>query len=107
MKKAKFIIGISLIAQSVAFIVLFFILWGKKKSLAKTFAAISLAGGVAGTLFLLSDAKDKKALCCCDNDFCEYDEDDEFDFFDDDDLTCSFEDEEIADEDIAEETDGE
>ena len=45
MKNTKLFVGISLMVQSVAFLVLALIFWGKKKSLAKAFAAVSAAGG--------------------------------------------------------------
>ena len=48
MKNTKLFVGISLMVQSVAFLVLALVFWGKKKSLAKAFAAVSAAGGVAG-----------------------------------------------------------
>ena len=50
MKNTKLFVGISLMVQSVAFLVLALVFWGKKKSLAKAFAAVSAAGGVAGAI---------------------------------------------------------
>lgn len=52
MKNTKLFVGISLMVQSVAFLVLALVFWGKKKSLAKAFAAVSAAGGVAGAFCL-------------------------------------------------------
>ena len=57
MKNTKLFVGISLMAQSVAFLVLALIFWGKKKSLAKAFAAVSAAGGVASAFCLVAAGK--------------------------------------------------
>lgn len=88
MKKAKMIIGITLMVQSITFFILFLIYWGKKKNLAKTFAAFAAAGGVVGAFCLVSELKGRK--CCCDSDDDEIDED----FADldvcEDDILCSF-----------------
>lgn len=89
MKKTKLIIGISLAAQSLTFFILFLIYWGKKKSLAKTFAAFAAAGGIVGALCLLSEFKELRQA----TDF--YDDDYDEDFADldvcEDDIMCSFE----------------
>ncbi|HAN21811.1 MAG TPA: hypothetical protein DCP51_09110 [Clostridiales bacterium] len=88
MKKTKMIIGISLMVQSLAFFILFRIYWGKKKSLAKTFAAFAAAGGVVGAYCLISEFRGLK--CCQNLDDEEIDED----FADldvcEDDILCSF-----------------
>ena len=47
MKNTKLFVGISLMVQSVAFLVLALVFWGKKKSLAKAFAAVSAAAASA------------------------------------------------------------
>lgn len=91
MKKTKLIIGISLMVQSIAFFILFLVYWGKKKSLAKTFAAFAAAGGVVGAFCIVSEIKGLK--CCQDIEDEEIDED----FADldvcEDDILCSFDDE--------------
>jgi hypothetical protein len=87
MKKTKMIIGISLIVQSITFFILFLIYWNKKRSLAKTFAAFSAAGGAVGAFCLISELKNRKC--------CRVDEDDiDEDFADldvcEDEILCSF-----------------
>lgn len=47
LKKLKLPAAIALLVQSITFLVLFFVLWSKKKSLASTFLAISAVSGVA------------------------------------------------------------
>ena len=54
LKRTKFFIGISLIVQSLTFLVTFIVLAAKKKSLWKTFLAVGLAGGTAGVLLTVS-----------------------------------------------------
>lgn len=88
MKKTKMIIGITLMVQSITFFILFLIYWGKKKNLAKTFAAFAAAGGVVGAYCLISELKGRK--CCTAFD----DEGIDEDFADldvcEDDILCSF-----------------
>lgn len=96
MKKTKMIIGISLVVQSIAFFILFLIYWNKKKSLAKTFAAFSAAGGVVGAYCLVSELRKKN--CCS-----KIDEDDiDEDFADldvcEDEILCSFDESEDSGE---------
>ncbi|HOJ47448.1 MAG TPA: hypothetical protein PLD48_01080 [Bacillota bacterium] len=95
MKKTKMIIGISLLVQSLTFFILFLIYWNKKRSLAKTFAAFSAAGGVVGAICLISEMKNKK---CCSVEEDEIDED----FADldvcEDDIVCSFDESDESDE---------
>ena len=84
-KKYKFTIGITLLVQSVSFIVLFFLLYKKKKSLANTFLALSAVGGIAGAYLVLKEAKAEVEACeRAAQDALEFDEfddfDDEFDF---------------------------
>ena len=59
-KKTKFTVAISLIVQSVSFVIMFFILAGKKKSFAKAFLAMASVGGIAGTAFLCSYLKEDR-----------------------------------------------
>ncbi|MBQ3230493.1 MAG: hypothetical protein IJO64_03165 [Clostridia bacterium] len=93
MKKLRPILGISLIVQSITFFVLFLINLEKKKNLAKTFAAFSALGGVAGTALLVAEFRERRKLKAAE----EEDYYDEFlDDFDDldiseDDILCSFE----------------
>ena len=47
-KKYRFHVGLTLLVQSASFIILFFMLYRKKKSLANTFLALSAIGGIAG-----------------------------------------------------------
>lgn len=99
MKKTKTVIGISLLVQSLAFFILFLIYWSKKKSLAKTFAAFSAAGGVIGAYCLVSELKTNKHCEIDDNDI-----DEDFADLDvcEDDIICSFDDEENTEENVAE-----
>lgn len=93
MKKFRPILGISLLVQSITFLVLFLINLEKKKSLAKTFAVFSALGGAAGAALLVAELRDRKKLGVDEDD----DYYDEFlDDFDDleiseDDILCSFE----------------
>lgn len=79
-KKTKFFVGIALLVQSLSCIVVFICLLAKKKSLWKTFLAIGLAGGLAGTYCTFSalkhDRKFKKVLEAVD-DLCDYDDEEE------------------------------
>ncbi|MHC1695151.1 MAG: hypothetical protein AB9835_07745 [Eubacteriales bacterium] len=85
MKRPKFIIGVVLVVQALTFIGLFFVLYGKKKSLAKTLVALATAGGITGALLLASNARDERhrrnimAMDAC----CDFDDD--FDYYEDDD----------------------
>ena len=80
-KRTKFFVGVSLLAQSLSFIVACIVLAAKKKSIWKTVLAIGLAGGAAGTFLtvsaLRSDRKFRRVLAAVD-DLCAPDEDDEF-----------------------------
>lgn len=96
MKKIKLYAGITLIVQSIFMAVVFIMLYSKKKSLAKTFAALAAAGGVAGAYLLISEAKDncRRARmmamdACCDM----TDEDFAEDEIADEDISCCYEDE--------------
>jgi len=94
MKKLRLIVGISLIIQSVTFLVLALTNLEKKKALAKTFGIFSAIGGVAGVALLVAEYKSRKRL----KEMAEEDLYDEFgeDFenfeVDDDELLCNFED---------------
>ncbi len=81
-KKSKFYVGLALIAQSFMFVILFFALWRKKKSLARTFLAIAAAGGMAGVYLVYKNAKEikreQKILSAMDA-FCEDSDDFVFD----------------------------
>ena len=107
MKNTKLFVGISLMVQSVAFLVLALIFWSKKKSLAKAFAAVSAAGGVASAFCLVAAGKEraKYASDCCDG-CCECDgEYFDGDDFDSDDILCNFEDTDLYDEEEEPESD--
>ncbi len=47
LQKMKLPAAIALLVQSITFLVLFFVLWSKKKSLASTFLAVSAMSGAA------------------------------------------------------------
>lgn len=68
-KKVKFTVAVSMLVQAVSFVVVFFILAGKKKSLAKAFLAMAAVGGVAGTGLMISYLKDEKESLEFDDDF--------------------------------------
>lgn len=59
LKKSKLILAVSLLAQSFSFLLMFCILWGKKKSLANAFLTVAAMGGATGALLL---AKMKKEI---------------------------------------------
>ena len=82
MKKYRFHIGLTLLVQSASFVVLFFMLYRKKKSLASTFLALSAIGGIAGAYLVLKEAKSEVEACeqaardayeyeCCDESLCD------------------------------------
>ncbi len=58
LKKIKLPLAISLIVQSIAFFVLFCILWGKKKSLSAAFLAVSAASGATGAVLIAQMKKE-------------------------------------------------
>ncbi len=62
-KKYRFHVGLTLLVQSASFIVLFFMLYRKKKSLANTFLALSAIGGIAGAYLVLKEAKSEVEAC--------------------------------------------
>ena len=62
-KKYRFNIGLTLLVQSASFVILFFMLYRKKKSLANTFLALSAIGGIAGAYLVLKEAKSEVEAC--------------------------------------------
>ncbi|MBR6744555.1 MAG: hypothetical protein IKM00_05005 [Clostridia bacterium] len=60
-KKTKLYVGVSLLVQAVSAVFMFFILCGKKKSLAGAFMALATVCGVAGG-YLLYDCKNEEML---------------------------------------------
>ena len=62
-KKYRFHVGLTLLVQSASFIILFFMLYRKKKSLANTFLALSAIGGIAGAYLVLKEAKNEVEAC--------------------------------------------
>ena len=109
MKKLRFYAAISLIVQSISFQIIFLILYNKKRSLAKTFMAMSAVGGIAGAYLLICETKEKAKRermlamdACCDMSDEDFMEDD----VTEEEINCTFEDEEpeAVEEEI---TDGE
>ncbi len=107
-KKTKLYVGVSLVVQAVCSVTMFFILLGKKKSVAGAFLALAAISGAAGG-YLLYDCKQEEELsfgCVgCDDDDCDCCEfgcdDDDFDG----DLFAR--DEEVTEEAVEEATDAE
>ena len=58
LKKSKLVVAVALIVQSLTFFILFCILWGKKKSLAGAFLAVSAMGGVTGAYLIVQMKKE-------------------------------------------------
>ena len=81
-KKTKLYVGVSLIVQAVTSLVMFFILLGKKKSIAAAFLALAAVSGAAGG-YLLYDCKKDEDLefgCLdCDDGECDCDSDNDED----------------------------
>ena len=77
-KKTKLFVGVSLLVQAVSAIFMFFILIGKKKSIAGSFMALATVCGVAGGYLLYDCKKDEELSFGC----LDYDED--YDCCDDD-----------------------
>ena len=84
-KKTKLYVGVSLLVQAVSAVFMFFILWGRKKSISGAFMALATVCGVAGS-YLLYDCKKDEELAfacldfdedydCCDCDCCDGDAD--------------------------------
>ncbi len=55
-EKSKFTIALVLLIQSVSFLIMSLAQWGKRKSLAGAFLAISAIGGVVGTVLMIKSA---------------------------------------------------
>lgn len=73
LKKYRFHIGLTLLVQSASFVILFFLLYSKKKSLANTFLALSAIGGITGAYLVLKEAKSEVEACeQAAKDACEY-----------------------------------
>ena len=71
-KKTKLYVGVSLLVQAVSAVFMFFILLGKKKSLAGAFMALATVCGVAGAYLLYDCKKDEElSFGCldCDEDY--------------------------------------
>lgn len=62
-KKHRFNIGLTLLVQSASFVILFFMLYRKKKNLANTFLALSAIGGITGAYLVLKEAKSEVEAC--------------------------------------------
>ena len=96
MKKIRPILGISLLVQSITFLVLCLINLEKKKNLAKVFGVFSALGGISGVALLVYEYRSRKKAKLAEEDLYDefYEDFDEFDDFDvsEDDLLCSFED---------------
>ena len=80
-KKTKLYVGVSLLVEAVTSIVMFFILLGKKKSIAGAFLALAAVSGAAGGYLLYDCKKDEElefgCLDCdgdCDCDGCDEDD---------------------------------
>ena len=95
MKNFKPILGISLLVQSLTFLVLSLVNIERKKNLAKAFAFVSAISGLAGGALLYVEYSDRKKLIDAEDDmFDEFLEDyDDIDVCEDD-IVCSFENEE-------------
>ncbi|HBL85326.1 MAG: hypothetical protein A2Y17_03765 [Clostridiales bacterium GWF2_38_85] len=103
MKKFRFYAAISLIVQSISFAIIFLVLYNKKRSLAKTFAALSVVGGIAGAWLLICESQEKAKRdrmlamdACCDMSDEDFMEDD----VTEEDINCTFEEEPAAEESI-------
>lgn len=95
MKNFKPILGISLLVQSLTFLILALVNVERKKNLAKAFAVIGAVSGVAGGALLCVEYSNRKKLASAEDDM--FDEFDEFfEDYDDmdvceDEIACSFE----------------
>ena len=56
-KNLKLILGVSLLVQAASFVILFLVLYSKKKNLALTLLAMGSVGGAAGAYLVLKEAK--------------------------------------------------
>ena len=64
-KKTKLYVGVSLLVQAFSAVFMFFILFGKKKTLAGAFMALATVCGVAGGYLLYDCKKDEELSFCC------------------------------------------
>jgi len=91
-KTPKFIVGVSLMAQSFTSFVMFLVFLNKKKGLSKTFLTLGIIGFIGALWSLWSDYKDELSELKCDCDECIDGCDCDSDFIDDtsaDDITFS------------------
>ena len=70
LKKSKWYIAAALFVQAITFLALFFVQWGRRRSLAEAFLAMATLEAGAGALIL---------HCFCDEETEETEEDDTFD----------------------------
>ncbi|HPE95875.1 MAG TPA: hypothetical protein PLT66_07415, partial [Bacillota bacterium] len=78
---------------SAVFVILFFVLWNRSKSIAKAFAALAAVSGFSGAVILLLGAKEKSEQKKSeDADESLEGSDFDFDVLDGKDVNCSFED---------------
>lgn len=98
MKKFRFYAAVTLLVQSISFAIVFIVLYNKKKSLAKTFAALSVVGGIAGAWLLVREIKEKEKRdrmlamdACCDMSDEDFLDDDTSDDITVDEINCTFE----------------
>ncbi len=97
MKKFRPIIAISLLVQSISFLIISLVNVEKRKNVAVAFGVFSAIGGIAGAGLLVSEIVDRKKAAL-EEDF--YDEDyfdelldeiDDLDLVSDDEIDCAFE----------------
>lgn len=70
-KKSKLYVGIALLVQSVSSVAMFFILLGRKKSIAGAFLALAALSGTAGGYLLYDSAHEEElSFGCFDCDDC-------------------------------------
>ena len=76
-RKIKLCAAVSLLVQSCTMVIMFFILWAKKKSIAEAVFALAAIEGAAGA-YLLHQMKDEEEFDP--EDYLDYDEYDDLDF---------------------------
>ena len=64
-KKSKICVGIALLVQSVSSVVMFFVLLGKKKSIAGAFLALAALSGAAGGYLLYDGTREEELSFGC------------------------------------------
>lgn len=62
LKRTKFLLGITLLAQAASYFMMFILLCTKKKSLSKAILTVALAGGIAGVCLLCLDSSEEFLL---------------------------------------------